>query len=127
MKKILIAEDDNATRLGLAIKLEKHGHSVFQSPNGEHALDALRSNPKFDLLITDIMMPKMDGRKLVAEVRADARLNRLPIIMCSGVIGVKEIAGLLQMGVTWFLPKPVRYSELEELMERAFDKERMSS
>lgn len=64
MSKILLAEDDEAMRHFLAKALIKHGHDVTDCANGQDALDHMQSAPDFDLLLTDIVMPGMDGIEL---------------------------------------------------------------
>lgn len=121
MKKILVAEDDVTTRKIIDIIIEKMGHIAINSSNGKSAYEILTSNKDISLVITDIMMPEMDGRQFVKVVRGNTAVQDIPIIMISAVVGVKEIAELLKNGVTWFLPKPIRKEELTELVERAFE------
>lgn len=71
------------------------------------------------MLITDIMMPRMDGTTLIRTLRADQRVSSIPIVIMSAFIGIKEIATLLEIGATWFLPKPVDQGTLEGYINRA--------
>lgn len=121
MQKILVAEDDVTTRKIIDIIIEKMGHIAINSSNGKNAYEVLTSNKDISLVITDIMMPEMDGRQLVKVIRGNSQLKDIPIVMISAVVGVKEIAELLKNGVTWFLPKPIRKEELKELIDRAFE------
>lgn len=118
MAKILIAEDDALSQRFVATIVDRMGHSAFISPNGRHAWDALCAENNFDMLITDMMMPGMDGTTLIRTVREDPRFATLPIIM-SAFIGVTEIAGLLEIGATWFMAKPVDRIMLEDYINRA--------
>lgn len=119
MAKVLIAEDDNIS-LKLAAKFVADlGHEVYLSPHGKHAYEALKAGNGFDLLLTDIMMPEMDGMQLIQTLRGDSKFVDLPIIIMSAVVGVKEISSLLSLGATLFLPKPLDKKELGEYMERA--------
>ncbi|MCM0755062.1 response regulator [Desulfovibrio aminophilus] len=118
MAKILIAEDDRISQRLAARLVEDMGHTAFVSPNGRHAYDALRVND-FQLLLTDIMMPEMDGRQLILALREDTALRGLPVIIMSAVVGVKEIAGLLEAGATFFLAKPLAAGDLREYIRRA--------
>ncbi|MGE4506773.1 MAG: response regulator [Desulfovibrionaceae bacterium] len=118
MSRILIAEDDRVSqRLALGI-VQAMGHTAFVSPNGKHAYEALKASNKFDLLITDIMMPEMDGRHLIQTLRGDTELRKLPIVIMSAVVGVRDISSLLEMGATRFLAKPLDKEELCEAIER---------
>jgi len=118
MVKILIAEDDALSQKFVSTVLDRMGHCAFVSPNGRHAWETLCAENRFDMLITDIMMPGMDGTTLIRTVRADQRFTTLPIIM-SAFIGVSEIAGLLEIGATWFMAKPVERNILEDYIARA--------
>mgnify|MGYP001458147023 CR=1 FL=1 len=117
MAKILIAEDDRVSQKLAASLVENEGHSAFISPNGRHAYEALKANA-FDLLLTDIMMPEMDGRQLILALRGDAALRRMPVIIMSAVVGVSEISELLKTGATFFLAKPLSAGDLREYLKR---------
>jgi len=116
MAKILVAEDDPTTRLLLSKTLEAMGHQVFLSPDGQHALTSLECNPGISMLLSDMVMPKMDGRALINAVRE--RGHKLTIVIMSAVVGVREIADLLDHGASFFLPKPLKLAELREYVER---------
>ena len=119
MRKILIAEDDPVSQKLVSLVVERLGHCALVSPNGRHAWEALSAENRFSLLITDIMMPGMDGSTLIRTLRADERFRTLPVLVMSAFIGVSEISGLLGIGATWFLPKPVEIPTLEEYVRRA--------
>ena len=118
MKKILIVDDDQPTRLILVHIVESMGHVAFQCPDGKHALETLKSNSDIAMVITDMSMPRMDGRKLIEAVQSEERWNALPILIMSAVVGVKEISDLLKAGARAFLKKPVRGEEIREYIER---------
>ncbi len=119
MAKILIAEDDSTTRLMLARALESMGHQILLSPDGAHALETLECNPGISLLISDMVMPKMDGRALINAVRQ--RGLKVTLVIMSAVVGVREIADLLDQGATFFLAKPIRIAELREYVARGVE------
>lgn len=107
MTKIIIAEDDNTTRRLLVEIVESLGHSAIQCSDGQRAWLTLQDNPDVAMLITDIMMPELDGRLLTKKIRGDEHYKSLPIVLVSGVIKLHEINGILQEGVSRFLPKPI--------------------
>ena len=76
MFKILIAEDDRELRQLFAHVLTKNGYTVLGVSNGEEALAALEQS-YYDLIISDIMMPKMDGYELVRSIRGAVRPSPL--------------------------------------------------
>ena len=123
MAKILIAEDDLGTRLLLKKTIEGMGHIPLLSPNGRHAWETLQVDRDIDLLITDVMMPEMDGIELVELIRKSSNpLKDLPIAMVSSVIGPRDVANLLDHGATEFMPKPVDALDLKYFVDRYLNK-----
>lgn len=123
MSRILIAEDDRISQK-LAVKIvEELGHTAFVSPDGLHALEALKSSNNFDMLLTDIMMPKMDGQQLIQTLRGDQQFKDLPIIIMSAVVGLGEISNLLKLGATLFCAKPLNKAELQGYVCRCLSRD----
>lgn len=119
MAKILIAEDDPLSQRFVSTVVERMGHVPFISPNGRHAWETLNAENSFDMLITDIMMPGMDGSTLIRTIRADERFKGLPIVIMSAFLGMGDISNLLGIGATWFMAKPVVVETLQEYVNRA--------
>jgi CheY-like chemotaxis protein len=113
MVKILIAEDDVVTQKMVSSVVEDMGYVAIISPNGKHAYETLKANEDINLLITDIMMPEMDGKQLIQTLRGDTGFKDLPIIIMSAVVGIKQIAGLMDLGASMFQPKPLDMNELK--------------
>jgi DNA-binding NtrC family response regulator len=113
MARILIADDEESISSSLAEFLGDVGHEVYVSPNGEHALEALQNSEGFDLLVTDMQMPKMGGVDLIKSVRSQEELADLPIIIMSGGTSMAEVDKLLKAGAMAFLSKPVNLKVLE--------------
>ncbi len=122
MAKILIAEDDRISQKLAAKIVEEMGHNVFISPHGKHAYEALTAGNDFDLLLTDIMMPEMDGQQLIKTLRGDQQFMDFPIIIMSAVVGMSEITNLLKLGATLFLAKPLDRAELQNYIRRCLCK-----
>lgn len=109
MFKVLIAEDDNNLRNILVATLQKEGYSVISSDNGQSAYDEF-CNDKIDLVVTDIMMPKMDGNELTAKVRA---LNAdVPILMLTALEALDDKERGFGSGADDYLTKPFALKEL---------------
>jgi len=108
MPKLLIVEDDPVMRKLLAKAVANLVVDAHYTSDGLYALDALRCNSDYDLIITDISMPILDGRTLINLVRQDPRFDHIPIIIMSGVVGMSEIADLLDSGADRFIPKPFK-------------------
>lgn len=118
MARILLVDDEETLRVVMGRILTADGHTVVYALNGLHALDTLNADPEIDLLITDYLMPGIDGRELAKRIRSNAKYKILPIILLSGVIGVKEIAQMLEEGITAFLAKPTSSKELLSTIQR---------
>ena len=109
---ILLVDDDEAMRLALSRALERGGYQVVQASNGKSACALLEKQP-IDLMITDIIMPEMEGLALIYSARE--RAKDLPIIAISG--GLQgQAAGFLGMaelsGASVAFAKPVELGEL---------------
>jgi two-component system cell cycle response regulator len=109
--KILVADDDQALSRTLSWILKENGYEVLTVPGGEHLFDHLQAEP-FDLLLLDIMMPKVDGLQLLQRVKADPRFKDLPVLMISSMPPEEATVRSLGLGAADFIPKPFRVREL---------------
>jgi len=121
MSKILIVDDDPVMRKLLAKAVAPLNMNVYFASDGIHALDAVRCNKDFDLLITDISMPVLDGRQLITTIKSDPSLADIPVLIMSGVVGMSEIADLLDLGAFKFIPKPFNMQTLREDVQSALE------
>ncbi len=103
--EILIAEDSATQAEQLRYLLEQKGYRVTAAPNGKLALEAARAR-KPRLIISDVMMPEMDGYALCKAVKADAALHDVPVIIVTTLASVQDIAMALESGADNFLRKP---------------------
>lgn len=110
--RILLVEDDSGNRAILRTVLEEHGYSVEEAADGTEALRALDAG-SFAAVITDILMPKMDGYRLCHEIRNHPRLRSLPIIIYTATYtSAKDEQLSLEVGADRFLRKPATGPEL---------------
>jgi DNA-binding response OmpR family regulator len=109
---VLVADDDAWILRMVATVLEKRGYSVETAVDGEDALArALARTP--DLLITDVMMPKMDGWSLVRQLRAHAELAMLPVIFLTALSSEDDRIRGFRLGADDYVTKPFRFEELD--------------
>lgn len=101
-KRILVIEDDELQREVIADLLVAEGYDVAMARNGEDGLAALRAC-RPDVLVLDLMMPRLDGATLLHEVRADPRLAGLPVIIATGV-ATPHVERLLRPQATLYKP-----------------------
>jgi len=109
MFKILVAEDDTELRKLFCTVLEKNSYTAFEASNGEEALEIL-DKEYIDLIISDIMMPKMDGYELTKQLR-DAGMD-IPILMVTAKDGIFYKREGFISGTDDYMVKPVDVNEL---------------
>lgn len=115
-RRVLIVEDNSATREALALILEGSGYMVLTAPHGRAALDQLRNGQRPDLILLDLMMPVMDGWQFRAAQRSDAALADIPVIVCSAASDRQR--RIEQLGSVEFLGKPVEVEDLLSAIRR---------
>lgn len=103
---ILIVEDSPTQAERLKFILEKHGFRVLLAENGRQALNFLAEGRMPDIVVTDIMMPEMDGYELCKRIRADERLKSLPIILVTTLSDPADVIKGLEVGANNFITKP---------------------
>ena len=108
--RVLLA-DDNADMRGYLQRLLQPGYQVTAVADGQEALDAVRAQP-FDLVISDVMMPGLDGLQLVGELRANSRAPDLPVLLLSARAGQEAAIEGLEAGADDYLVKPFSAAEL---------------
>ncbi len=120
MFKILIAEDDSELRKLFSHVLIKNGYSVTEVGNGKEALDAINSN-YYDLIITDIMMPVMDGYEFVRELRNNGNIT--PVLMITAKDAFDDMRLGFLSGSDDYMVKPINVNEMvvrvQALLRRA--------
>jgi DNA-binding NarL/FixJ family response regulator len=119
---ILIADDDIGTSLSISDYLDLSGYHVITADNGIDALSMLEKHHP-DLLVTDIMMPLMNGYELVRRVRQLSAFRLLPVILLTARTKIQERILGYQSGCDLYLPKPFELEELaaaiRNLLERS--------
>ena len=109
MLKILIAEDDRELRQLFSNVLTKNGYAVKGVSNGKEALDAM-DNDYFDLVITDIMMPVLDGYELVRQLRDTGNIT--PVLMITAKDAFDDMNQGFVSGTDDYMVKPVNVNEM---------------
>lgn len=110
---ILVAEDEPDIRANLQRLLRLEGYRVTVVADGQAALAVLQLQQP-DLLLTDAMMPELDGETLVRALRADARHARLPVLLLTARADAEDHARALQAGASAVVTKPFQRAVLLE-------------
>lgn len=119
MKRILIAEDDPASRELLRELLEARGYEVVEASDGREALKKIRQ-VKPDLVLLDVQMPLLDGFAVVRQIRHDPLLAALPVVALTAYAMRGDREKVLAEGFTAYLSKPVDaaalHSQIQQLL-----------
>jgi DNA-binding response OmpR family regulator len=104
--RILVADDNETNRDILATRLEANGYEVLHAGDGEEALAVTREH-RPDLILLDIMMPKLDGIEVCRRIKADAALPFTPIILVTAKAESGDVVEGLDAGADEYLTKPI--------------------
>jgi signal transduction histidine kinase len=120
---LLVVDDDAANREVLCRRLERQGHDVRTAPSGLDALRAMRETA-FDLVLLDIMMPEMDGYEVLRQIKADERLQHIPVIMISALNELQSVVRCIEAGAEDYLTKPFNPTLLKARIGSCLEKKR---
>ena len=115
-RPILVADDDQNMRTALFEALTRQGHAVDLAENGAEAMEKFQANP-FDLLITDVRMPRMDGLSVLREIKKGS--PHTPVIVISGYGTVENAVEAMREGAFDYILKPFSLDLIEETVDRA--------
>ena len=104
--RILIVDDNETNRDILVTRLSIHGYELVQAADGEEALAAAKEQLP-DLILLDIMMPKIDGIEVCRRIKGDATLPFIPIILTTAKADSKDVVAGLEAGADEYLTKPI--------------------
>ncbi|HOK39926.1 MAG TPA: response regulator [bacterium] len=110
-KKILIIDDMKVMRNVLKLNLQRLGYEVLEAGDGEEGLN-IAEDEKPDLIISVLMMPRMDGLKFVQLLKANEDLRYIPIIMLSAVDKQEKVLEAIKAGASDYIIKPYETTEL---------------
>jgi CheY-like chemotaxis protein len=106
MARILVVEDNPDNRELMTYLLNAFGHEVSAAENGELAIAAIREG-RFELIICDVHLPRMDGHQVVQTLKADPALRSLPVIAVTALAMVGDRERLLSSGFDGYIAKPI--------------------
>ena len=117
--RILVVEDDEAQRKLLVAILQADGWATFEASSGDAAVELLEKGSEIDVVLSDLMMPGMDGRGLLAVV--SQRWPEVPFVVMTAFASVDSAVELLHAGAYHYLPKPIKLPELRITVRRALE------
>lgn len=115
-KKILMIDDDQSIIESTKSYLEKKGYEVLSAFDGQAGLDLAKGKSP-DVIILDVLLPKMDGYKVCGLLKADIRYQKIPIIMLSGRVEEADQQISQEIGANVYLNKPIKPDDLLNTIE----------
>jgi len=103
-RRVLLAEDDRFLRRAAEARLRRHGLEVLTAADGEEALRVARAEP-LDLVLLDVVMPKLQGFEVLKALKQDAATARIPVIVLSNLGQERDVAQAMALGAVAFLIK----------------------
>ncbi|RKX42626.1 MAG: two-component system response regulator [Thermotogae bacterium] len=120
MAHILVVDDSEVLRRIVVFNLVRNGYTVSEASDGEEALQKLKESTP-DLVILDIMMPKMNGFEVLKVMKQDENLSKVPVIVLTAKGGENDLQEGLKLGADIFLTKPFSPGRLVEEVQRVIN------
>ena len=122
---LLVVDDNEDNRYTLTRRLNREGYRNLSTANdGRAALDMLRAG-KFDLVLLDIMMPELNGYEVLEQLKADAQLRDIPVIMISALEEIDSVIRCVELGAEDYLSKPFNPTLLRARVGASLEKKRL--
>jgi CheY-like chemotaxis protein len=109
---VLIVEDNKASARFIEVTLQKQKYQTKVAYDAQMALKILADTPDINLIITDIMMPRINGIALINGIKGKTKYADIPVIMCSSLGNVETVKQAAKAGCTHYLIKPVKKMDL---------------
>lgn len=120
---LLVVDDNEMNRDLLSRHLERQNYTVMTAENGRQALEMIKTQ-SFDLVLLDIMMPKMNGYQVLEILKSDEALRDIPVIMISALDEMDSVVRCIEMGAEDYLPKPFNPVLLKARIGASLEKKR---
>jgi CheY-like chemotaxis protein len=127
MPRVMIVEDDPIILSNLSQILQLAGLDVIEAHDGQFALNLLRENHLNDsvlpkMIVSDLMMPNMDGFELLGAVRSDPKLKSIPFVLLSARSDASDLQQAFSLGANDYLVKPFEVEQLMDVIRYNLDK-----
>ncbi len=126
IRRVLIIEDEKAMAEILAICLKREGYEIYIAYDGEEGLEKIRSQ-KPDLVLLDLILPKLDGRDLLKIIKDDEKTKDIPVVILSGMTQQWDRNIGLELGADEYIEKPLDMIKLASQLKNIFRKRESSS
>lgn len=118
-RTILTVDDEGSARKLVKLLLEREGYRVLTAANGEEGL-VLAKAERPDLILLDLMMPKMNGHEVLRRLKRDPDTKHIPVIMLTARGADVDIAASFEQGATFHMEKPYETKDLLQKIQAAF-------
>jgi phosphoserine phosphatase RsbU/P len=123
--RLLVVDDNEDNRYTLIMRLQIEGYeNITTAEDGEAALTLLQAQ-QFDLVLLDVMMPKVDGYQVLQRLKAAGQLHEIPVIMISALNEINSVVQCIELGAVDYLPKPFDPVLLRARVGASLDKKRL--
>jgi sigma-B regulation protein RsbU (phosphoserine phosphatase) len=123
--RLLVVDDNEDNRYTLTLQLEIEGYqNIAVAENGEEALELLQKQ-EFDLVLLDVMMPKLDGYQVLERLKSEGRLHNIPVVMISALNEIASVVRCIVLGAEDYLPKPFDPVLLRARVGASLEKKRL--
>ena len=123
--RILVVDDEPINQQVLKNHLAQKGFRITQAMNGEEAIKAIETQDTFDLVLLDVMMPRMSGYEVCQKIRKKYLQSELPVIMVTAKDQLQDVVQGLSLGANDYLPKPFHKEELLARIKTQLDLQRI--
>lgn len=123
LKRVLIAEDQEANRALLREYVHETGATAVDVGDGVAALNEIHAQPP-DLVILDLLLPRMDGIAVLRRIRDNPELKRLPIVVVSAISELDKVSQCIELGAIDFLPKPFKPAVIRARLQSYLNRRR---
>ncbi len=117
-KLVMLVDDSDVLRKITVFNLKKHGYEVVEATNGEEAIEKLSEGIKPDLMLLDIMMPKMDGFTVLKKLKEKDEWKDIPVIVLTAKGGEEDEKTAMSLGATMVMTKPFSPIQLIQEVKR---------
>jgi CheY-like chemotaxis protein len=115
-RRVLVVDDEPDVLLLCRVNLEFEGYEVVEASDGEEAMERLREQ-RFDVVLLDVMMPKMDGWQVLEAVKADESLRELPVVMLTAKVQDQDQIRGWSQGAADYITKPFSPLALSQVLQ----------
>ncbi len=117
-RKILIIDDDTRNIFALALVLKTKGYTCLSATDAVEGMEILRNDGQIGMVLLDMMMPDMDGYQLLATIKADKQLGRLPVIAVTAQAMRGDREKCLAAGADDYIAKPIDVYDLLNILKK---------